>query len=296
VYKQSYGSLASDNVAGAFKQLLVLLPSLTQDSAPDSVKPLRKSILYSRNLLDIFVYAYPYNSEQDDIWRDIRKLLNSGYESIGTFQDLSNVPYTDKDAKALRTPCLDWKEKLMKRTTTSNYLAFLRNPSYLKLYVRESSTLYSFWKDSNTTPDLRYSGLENLSRMTNGLFINLQNELTSLLALQDISQSENQIYFHHYRKLCRAIIYVIENFKLFLPNSPCNETMASDSIDRIYDKLGDLNDYYNEYKYYLKKDDKKNAVTSRDILLKNWESVKNWIKEDKFEEQIECLRSSLVLQ
>jgi len=72
--------------------------------------------------------------------------------------------------------------------------------------------------------------------------------------------------------------------------------MASDSIDQIYDKLGKLNDYYNEYEYYLKKDDKKNAATSRDTLLKNWESVKNWIKEDKFEEQIECLRSSLVLQ
>jgi len=270
---------------------------LTQDSEPNSVKPLRKSILYARNLLDIFVYAYPYDSAKDDSWRDMRKLLNFGYESIGTFQDLSNVPYTDKEAEELRTPCLDWKERLIKRIAKYDYLAYLRNPSYLNLYVRKSSTLYGFWEDANTIPDLRYSGIENLSRMTSGLFLNLQNQLTNLLTLDDISKSENQLYFHHYRKLCRAIIYVINTFELFNPNAPCaNQTEASVSIEQIYDKLGKLNDYYNEYEYYLKKDDTKNAATSRDTLLQKWEDLKNWIKEDRFEGQIECLRSSLILQ
>jgi len=294
--KQSYGSLAQEKIVTEFKKMLELLPSINPKTLPDSIKSLRKSVLYTRNLLDIFVYAYPFTSKKD-YWRDIRILLNTGYEDIGKFQDLSYVPYTPEEAEELRTPCIQWKEKVFKDLSKYDYLTYLRNPSLLKIFSRENSNLYSFWSDSDTLPDLQYSGIENLSRLTNGLLINLKSQLMGLLTLDDISKPENQIYFHHYRKLIRAIVYLRDNFELF--NSNCGDlTYASGSLDKMYDDLGNLNDIYNQYVYYrgqTSKSAQAAAETALESLFDKWTQITHWIKEDNLAGQIECLRSSLII-
>jgi len=55
--KQPYGALAQKKIVAAFDVMFSDLPNLTNETDPDSVKPIRKNILYTRNLLDIFVYA-----------------------------------------------------------------------------------------------------------------------------------------------------------------------------------------------------------------------------------------------
>lgn len=56
----SYWELARDTVGPSLLRALTLLPSiLKQDSCPDDVKTLRVALLESRELLDVFSFAYP---------------------------------------------------------------------------------------------------------------------------------------------------------------------------------------------------------------------------------------------
>ena len=57
--KLSYGQLAQATIPGLYNTCLSLLPVLNDTVMPDSVKATRKSLLYLRDSLDIFAWAYP---------------------------------------------------------------------------------------------------------------------------------------------------------------------------------------------------------------------------------------------
>lgn len=123
----SYWNLAGVATAAEFQSAVDKLDVLTPQTGPDSVKSLRISILRARDCLDTFSFAYPYSapgavartrkeglvSRPDlDVWYELRLDLDTGYEFIGSFQDLdhSGVDFNDKDLKERRAKCLEWKD------------------------------------------------------------------------------------------------------------------------------------------------------------------------------------------
>jgi len=290
--KQPYGALAQKKIVAAFDVMFSDLPNLTNETDPDSVKPIRKNILYTRNLLDIFVYAYPEHPK--DWWNAIRDQLDEGYEVIGYFHDLSGseVDYTPEELEELRAPCIEWKNKFLAKATKDNYLNYLRNPSYLKLYQRDHVPGF-FWKEAGITPNLKYSGIENIALLTENLLLNLQDRLNGLLVLGDVTIRENQKYFHDFRKSCRGLIYLQDTFKIYDESACKNATVAQESIQRIYDDLGDLNDLYLKYEFDLRKGDDSKAIEDKDAVDKQWNEITGWLTNDRFADQLSCLISTL---
>jgi CHAD domain-containing protein len=276
----------------AFEKMFKNLPDLTDDIDPDSAKPIRKNILYTRNLMDIFVYAYPPSPK--DWWKTIRKQLDTGYETIGYFHDLSGseVDYTPEELDELRAPCIEWKNTFLKKASKDDYLSYLRNPSYLKIFEREKVPGF-FWKEAEIKPNLKYSGIENIAILTDQLLQNLLDRLDGLLALRDVTTRDNQEIFHDFRKSCRGLIYLQDTFSVYEESYCKNATVAEESIERIYDDLGDLNDLYLKYQFEIRKGDDSKAIAVKDEVDKKWTEITGWLENDRFADQISCLRSTL---
>ena len=63
----------------------------------------------------------------DDIWAEIRGLLDVGYEELGNFQDLahSGVHYSEADVAERRAPVLRWYAAWLSASRRSNFTNYL---------------------------------------------------------------------------------------------------------------------------------------------------------------------------
>ena len=125
---QSYPELASSMLPRALNLSLFLIGDLSPRTLPTGVKPMRISLLRTRELIDLFIFAYPNHDprsivgsnhlslsglehhDNDDLLTALRRDLDQGYEALGLFQDLAHaqVEYNERDLKAYRKICLSW--------------------------------------------------------------------------------------------------------------------------------------------------------------------------------------------
>jgi len=292
---QPYGELAQTLVSNNYAKLCSEIPSLNNSTLPTNVKTLRKAILGARNMLDIFVLAYPNKTDNKkfaDLWAKIRQDMDGGYEVIGAFQDLphSGANYTEADVIRLREPCILWKATFLANSKKWNYFEYLRNPSLRTLYHRPSVPGF-FWKLSGVLPDLRYSGPQNIARLAQGIILVAQSKYNNLLTLQNITESKNQHHFHDFRKLTRGILAIETDFETTIFNvSNCEHFLASVSCMKgVYDNLGDLNDLYVKYEYYLSKGNVPAAEEAKTEVIQKWDDIVVWMKDNDIGEKIQCL-------
>lgn len=57
----SFGQLANSVIPGNYTTIFKYMPQLNDTTLPQNVASLRKSLLYLRDLLDVFVWVYPDN-------------------------------------------------------------------------------------------------------------------------------------------------------------------------------------------------------------------------------------------
>jgi len=216
------------------------------------------------------------------LWSNIRKDLDSGYELVGAFQDLdhSGIDYTELDVIPLRTPCLEWKKTFLVNQQKQKYLDYLRNPSYLKLYPRDTVPTY-FWNVAGAAPSLKYSGPENIALLFRNLLLadrKIYN--TSILLLTNVTDTVNQTIFHSFRKLQRAILSIDEEFRNIIKILNQNEyDEVIYTIKQVYTKLGNLHDMLVKYEYYVRREEVKKAERQREDVDTEWVNTLDWMKE-----------------
>lgn len=140
----SYGELAAATLPAALDATLELLPALNTTTRSQDVKPLRLSVLDAKNLLDVMVFAYPtewcppLQPKPLDVWRLARGVLDEGYETLGTLQDLSHsgVAYNTSDEARAVLGCLGWKAHLEHDVVAYSVRDYLAHPSPSELYQR----------------------------------------------------------------------------------------------------------------------------------------------------------------
>ncbi len=126
---ETYGQLAAARVMPLLDEVVTGLEIFDEDIQPHEAKALRKTIGRLRDMVDIFVYAYP--DDDGDLWQDIRESLDDGYESMGEFKDLFDVQgveadeaeYDEDEVAELREVVLDWKRDFMDPDTQRVYPA-----------------------------------------------------------------------------------------------------------------------------------------------------------------------------
>jgi len=295
----SYGELAKQTVPTKYEAAVNLLTSLTDSSMPEdgSIKELRKSLLYSRDMLDIFAYAYPNETvvgkKRKDVWLKLRGDLDDGYTTIGSFKDLAGVSYTTKELNKRRNACLQWRSDFQQDANKNGYSAFVNAPSTEEIFLRPADELSEFyWQYVNVYPKFSLSGLQNIAALEKGLVGLAVTNFTQLVGLTAPYKEDAHEFMHDYRKLMRSITTVASYFDVF-QKTPC-VVAALGSLDSIYDLLGNINDEIVAYEYYVQHDQTNEASQKQQQIVADWSSFLSWLNQRSMSFQFQCLSSNLV--
>lgn len=230
----TFAELARSLVPVQFDFALTFLESLNATTRPDGVKPLRINLLYARELLDMFSFAYPNVTAANsgvivldiqaqrhaDILLQVRDDLNEGYEQLGAFQDLAHslVKYNETDVEEYRAVCLNWQERFLSHLFLRDYTIFLKSPSADKLFDRPKSKLSKlFWGYNGAHPSLQLSGTANMAKLAVSLIEEADDQLPAVLEMEEIYSEPLHSRFHIYRKLIRSLLAVLQACPSMMP-------------------------------------------------------------------------------
>jgi hypothetical protein len=288
----TYGEIAALKVYPAFQLAVEGVGNFTKDSMPEdpNIKLLRKSVGIARELMDVFVYAYPNDTGVgEDLFVDIREKLDTGYESIGFFKDLydsqrpndldddgSNfVPtYDKKELKEKREAVLEWKDDFISQFGPKDYDDFVRAPSPDQFFNRKKKNLSKYyWKAAKITPDHALNGIQNLQRLT--------GTTTSFASLdfQNVSQlttleGDNALVFHQLRKWLRCIDLLCGMFPEMLFGAPTDVTEVVAEVSDLVSTYGDLHDKIDAYDEAVEKGKKSKAKDLLKEINEDWKLIK----------------------
>jgi len=301
--KLSYGQLANSSIPPKYFSLLVDLPSLNSSTQPWAVHTLRKDIGFFRDLLDMFVYAFDNcssspsakNDDCTDYWALLRKDVNDGYTLIGNYQDLnhSGVNYTNAQRLQLLDTCLSWLQTFNDDMKTYDYAAVVYTAQPDQMFERDKSKLSPyFWGQVQPTPDLSFTGLENLAVLEYALALESANLYSTVMSLSEVYTNKNHSIFHGYRKLSRSIISVA-SFNV-LDTLNCT-TDAMNTTVNMYNNFGNLNDEVTAYQFYKANGDQGQESIEQKIVVAGWASLQQWMDQTLWANQMECLMLSAKL-
>ena len=285
---QSFQQLANEMIPVWYNQMLSELEVLTPDVQPEDVYQVRKTILKTRDLLDVFSSTHPNATGQGkcpDTWRCLRHYVAMLYRSVGDFQDLysCHVMYSQSQMESKRDIVMKWvdefQEFILETPNLPRYLSEATEYSYMH---KES---HLFWYNAEhiprgseaVTPTLQKLG----SRQVRRAFLYLQESL----AFQSIQNDTAHEIFHNFRKELRSITDEFDLFlSLFFPVSkmyPWEETDAAIEILKTARKrLGDINDDWTALGFYEFHDiyPSEQERLSR-AIDDGWTNVTAWIKD-----------------
>lgn len=282
----SYGEIAALAVPRAFDEVVRLLPVLGPDTKPSDVQALRYAVAETRDLVDVFAFAYPKDGDADE-WKKIRDDLDEGYEALGHFKDLwdtqgladpSKAVYDAKKVKALRGAVLEWAKGFRKPKRLAESRDYLASPKKKKLTARGKGELSSnFWGGSGVEPDEKLSGLENVARLERALFENANELMDETADLRRLHKDDVHEAFHDFRKRLRAATKVAGYLpQLFEAGDPKDHLPL---LVQAADKYGDVNDKIIAYELARERGDEDRADALVDEIAKSWKSVRSWQRD-----------------
>jgi len=281
-----------------YENMKANLQHLTKESLPTTVKDIRKSILFVRDTMDIFVFAYPDVDQKDSTWLKIRTLLDDGYTVIGAYQDLQySNPSPDDQAKLLKV-CLDWHQEWEDKKKKHNYADFIQNP--LPNRLTKPDDLFSYyWKVISKVPKDHLEGAENIARMLHYMNGYSVDTLTKVLLITDPVKLADHEEFHDFRKVLRSIDFVSSFMSFMAPYSifqaGFDPTPINTYVEVIRTSFGDINDQIANY--YFEKDHGADPAHLHDLEVEidaEWQNVKNNLDTNGFVAQMNALTAGLI--
>jgi len=290
----TYNELAASLVAANYTAVVEALPDMNDTTLPQNIAAFRKDLLYTRNLLDIFVFAYPPPSQpnETDVWVALRQDMNVGYTVVGNFQDLnhSGVNYTLQELDERRNICLAWVATFTNNIQTYNYGQYVANPSPNQLYSRPDNE-YSrfFWKRVGVQPSLSLSGLMNVAMLDTALLRQGTKEYLGVFNLPEVYSFKKHLQFHDYRKLTRTINYVTGSFNIIESNYTALANKILNITNTMYLLFGNLNDQVTAYQFYQQNGTPQQQAEQRIVCDDNWVTLRGWLQSNEYGDQLNLL-------
>ena len=261
-YSPSYGQLAATRVPAAFARLVQAVRSeLSSDTRPHETRDLRRLVGNTRDLLDIFCFAYP--NKDGDLLLSVRQALSRGYRAVGDFKDLfdsqevaspDEARYDQHEVLGLRQDILDWKAELLFQHEP--FERFLARPKPRRIVERSGENLSPFFwgrYGARTRPVAdesgRHDGPANMRRLLYRLCDRMVAEVKGATSAEggigNIAGAKRKHQdagkrFHLLRKQLRTIVKLHGHFPL--PARAGMEPIALvAAIERFVVSMGDLN-------------------------------------------------------
>jgi len=208
--------------------------------SPSNVKEVRRALLMTRNMLDVFGPVFPsqlHQGKDKSLWRQLRKQYRNGYQKMGYLKDLDGLTYSQELVKERVDDVLQWKMEFVAFQKKNRIRHFLYTPSVKKgggldptgCYNHKSSHL--FWSETATLPcgnDIGTTALRQLGS------VQLSQSLVYLNEIRDyttVIPELHEVHFHNLRKELRVFLDGYNLFGKVLVPSKSNSTTTTTTID-----------------------------------------------------------------
>lgn len=287
---QTYCGLATELTTGRLKQAIVGVETIGEGSLPHETKDIRKQVLSSREMLDLFAYCFVDGEK----FLKIRKLLDEGYEIIGHFKDLYDLQnvtdprdahYNMKDVRKRLRPVLDWqREFLLKKSTIHGLVENVLSSGRTKLKKKDLSS--QFWGASSVEPLAQNIASETFSELLKDLWRVAFAEYKLVRKIKDPSQDQELIEtYHNFRKRVRSAIKVIQYFDDFQTQYPPSEIETMTALVEHYGEISDM-----VAKLELLENSKKDSTKLRKAIRTEWDNIQSWENSVSITKTLKTLR------
>ncbi len=265
-------------------------PAWESGILPGNIKPIRRTLLITRDMLDVFSPVFPdtpdplkaarretkrkknkknkkpKKNKDRSVWKELRTLYRHGYQLAGELHDLKGLTYSDQLLEERVNAVLDWKREFLEYQKTHEIRRYLYQDGIGMdpngCYYHKASHL--FWADyaKEDLPCGNDSGPKSLRALTSA---QLEHSLGYLDIIEDyttVMSRDHEINFHNLRKELRIFV---DEYNLFgnvlVPNNndetgdiPVKLQERMDFLDKTQKKLGDINDKWTAHDVYVQDD------------------------------------------
>jgi hypothetical protein len=303
----TFGELAQQLLPVYYDDMLSGLVAVMSDHVmPDEIYAQRKSVLETRDLMDVFSPVYPPttttgnkhegSSHNKDMWVLLRSYLDEGYEILGEFQDLyaSHANYTQQYFDKLQNEVLTWNLDFAVFREKHDISAYLQAPSLTNKHYQHGKVSRLFWNNVKRHLPRGNSPAVASLHMLGAQQINTTFQCMSLISpLTSVLDFESHAEYHEVRKLLRSIQ---DEYNLFgtvmFPNDSKNSTLSvMDEITTARKLLGDMNDHYTAYTIGILL----NTTTAQEqerlanVIQGEWDYIQSWIKTSDLPGKLQAL-------
>jgi exopolyphosphatase len=301
----SFSGLAAFMLPAFYADMLPRLSMFTETVMPGAVFETRKSMLKTRDLLDVFSLVYPNATtsnndtvglENEDLWGSLRFFLDQGYTLVGEYLDLnhSHVKYSKEQLEQSRNHVLDWHTRFRVFNQDHDVHAFLTAPTTNDCFHHEKESRL-FWKHipvhsrphggDPATTSLQYLASEQL-----GVSLKYWKRVYPYTTIDSITHEE----YHNLRKMLRSLV---DEFHLFgstmFPTLPKTHS-AVKTLTTARGLLGAMNDDWTAFMFYLKHDEYRGSQTELASRVNEaWRDFKIWADSSGFESSIRYLKKHM---
>ena len=250
IRQTSYSEAAKKTVSNQLDSLNGELNGFHENIWPHEAKKLRKTIAKVRAYFDIFIYSYPKRGEED-IWKDGRGLLDTGYGLVGSFKDVFDrlekpieevepQDYDYQEVESLRSKILLWIKRYRKFFYDRKNELYFSHPRKKTAQVRKHSDLPKYyWRIASFVPKLSQDNSAILYKLIEELLASCKNSHRKVQKIRDILDPENQKNMHEFRKKLRAIIKLNIYFNGLLSKKILNSE-AYRNLEQLVDRYGQI--------------------------------------------------------
>lgn len=301
----SLSGLAASMLPECYADMLPALSNLTETVMPGAVYAIRKSMLKTRDLLDVFSLVYPNTTssdatvgvENEDLWGSLRFFLDQGYTLVGDFLDLnhSHVEYSEEELEQARDPILDWHARFRLFNQKHDVQAFLAAPTTDDDCFNHEKESRLFWKhipvhDRPHGVDPATTSLQYLASKQLGVSMKYWKRVYPYTS---IDATAHEIY-HDLRKMLRSLVdeYYLFGSTMF-PTLPKTHS-AILTLKKARGLLGDMNDDWTAYMFYLEHEEYSNSqmeLASR--VNEAWTDFKIWADSSGLKSSIRYLKKHM---
>lgn len=291
-------------VPEAFHQMIEPLKEINKKTQPHNVKTpmdVRKIVLRSRDMLDLFAFAMPNDKiKGKDGFLVLRDDLDRGYAVLGAFKDLfdaqgvsaDKAKYKNDDVKKRLKDVLEWRDKFLENK--NKYQFYLQGILTQRLEYRPRDQLSQFyWGISEQTPNLNNTAAQVFRILLLDLLQNALLEWPEVRQIKDPTENIHNIEaFHDFRKRMRTVLKITNYF----PELMSLNIEEQKFLSELSSQYGVISDQVSKIEIGIENNISKKKLNGIEKETKElWDQLQDWEDERQLEQKIKKMINQLMI-
>jgi len=283
---------------------------LNSNSEPADGTPILERLNVVRDLMDIFIFAYPTPEwGDDDLWGRIRGHLEGGHNALAAFESLGNPEAEGfdmddrEDADAYEElydrsliRLLGWVEVFEERAFFDDYADYLSSPDHREIHERPLNQQNPlFWGGCNVKPNRNRTGIENIAYLATCITGIAEWEFQGLQDIDEPTRVSDYSSFHSFETHLAVVTTLNGYFPAIIePGAGPSELEAG--MRQLLARFESLNAKLVHYEKLMQgeRDDEDELESLEDTIGEEWQSLFNWLDDEDMHDVLEDIQDEFL--